>query len=265
MWIPADPNTYLDPIHGSPPPDWEREFANWRFCYGPGFIRLAQKVRPGLSGTQLIREMRPLVPLAIRLIPDDLKAAVPAVQPDDWDELPDDQIRRAINTQKMGFAKLILCVVSLQILQLVRTGKAGTGISIGNPPHDPEKTLGVLANFNDAGAFNAVKELKLQLAVYVMGGHDPKFWEEEVVKKPHIAQEFKNRAFQKHDEFLISFAKGDPVTMANLQLIKSWASAQFKGKVFGNIQPIYRDINRTKAASREQSQEIKPQPVKKPQ
>jgi hypothetical protein len=256
-WIPTDPNTYLDPIAGSPPADWEREFANWRFCYGPAFLRLAQNVRPGINGSNLIKELRPLVPLAVELIPLELKSAVHAVQPDDWSELPDDQIRRAINGKNMGFSKLILCIVSLQILQLVRTGKAGPGISIGAPPVDKDRTLEVLANFKDANAFNAVKELKLQLAVYVLGGHDPDFWDKEVIKKLHVAQEFKSRTFQKYDEFLQSFAKGEPVTFANLQLIHSWAAEKFKPKVFGQIQPILRDINRTKAAQRERVQEIK--------
>jgi hypothetical protein len=202
--------------------------------------------------------------MAVRLIPDDLKAAVPAVQPEDWTKLPDEQIRSAWNGHNMGFSKIILSVVSLQILQLVRIGKAGPGVSIDSPPVDPERTLEILLNFRDTGAFNAVKELKLQLAVYVLGGHDPRYWEDEVVTKPHVAQDFKSRTFQRHDEFLKSFAKGDPATKATLELISAWASQRFSPKVFGVIQPVYRDVNRTKAAQRERVKEISRPLVKKP-
>lgn len=254
-WIPDDPNDYLDAIHQPRPHGWEDDYAPWRHVYAPGFRRLSQTVWPNVNCAQLQQALRLLVPIAVALIPADLPIKVRNVQPSDWSSLPDEQIRDAWDRTNMLFAKVVLCAVSLQILHLIITGQAGSGITIDNLPADLTDVIETLRHLPDTG-FNAVRELKIQLATYRFASHDNKFWNDEVLNKPQVASDFRQFALQRHPPFLETFANGDLATIASLKAIKIWYHQRFPNRPLGEIMHWVPDPKRIKAARKETVHEI---------
>lgn len=257
-WIPHDPNEYLDAIHTTPPPDWETAYAGWRYSYAPGLKKLSRQIEPGINCTTLLKNLKPFVPLAIKLVPEDLTSACDTHQ-EDWKTLPSQQIRDVWNNRNMLFAKIVLTAITLEIWRLAKTGAAGKHVNLKTDEGSMVAALASLRALPDS-ASNVVKKLKVQLATSQFSAFDSDFWETEVVNKPDVAADFKAATLQHNTAFLKTFAKGNLVTIRTLRDIKAWHSTKSFERPLGVIAHKNGDDKRI-AAEREIAHEASPEEI----
>jgi hypothetical protein len=260
-WIPYDPDDFLEKAHFDPaygrPVDWQINYAPWRYCYAPGFRRIALTIIPGINCSMLQRGLAPFVSTAARLVPDSLKSQVSAVQPDDWTRLPPEQIRNAWSTENMGFAKIVLALIALQVLALVEAGATKRYATLENGVlADPDGLFQFLVNLNNFRTLNVFDKIKLHLATYSFTAHDEEFWNHDVLAKPNVVSDFRNYTGQFDQEFLSSFADGELVTIQTLISISAWTSNQFPNIALGRITYHHKDLQRVRAARKESVKDV---------
>lgn len=260
-WIPKDPNAYLHPIHlaagAALPVEWQNDYARWRHGYAPGFDHLVNSIFSGSSCSVFCRMAAPLEVVSARLIPDDLKALVRVNNPDDWDMLPDAQIRHVWNNNNVLFAKIVLSLTALQILVFVKNGKV-KGHKLGQrnkivtdtgAKFDANKLIEALESLSVPHEETVFPDINIHLAVYQFLSHDTDFWQ-RVIDDHNLVESFKNDTFQIGEKFLSTFKDGGLITIATSQLIKKWVDTHFKGTDLGALRYVHL-TKRSRAASQE--------------
>ncbi len=241
-WIPLEPDHYLDPVHFGTgydrPIDWQLDYAPWKYLYAPGFKELAMRALGVTTCAGLQKRARPFVPLAIMVVPPKLREAVKEVQPQDWTKLPDDQIRNAWDADNMGFAKVVLSLILLQVLIFQKQGLIGAKLNLNKSQlsdAEYERLRGELQNLRPAAGLNVFEEIKAHLATYAFLKHENKFWKTTVVDAEETARNFRSETFQFHMEFLPSFADGELATIETLVTIRDWLAKKFPDEDPGRI------------------------------
>jgi len=253
--IPENPDDYLDAINNPRSLDWESDYGHTRHLYVPAFHRLAQEIAPGISCPQLQKAIRPLIPVTELLIPDGLKARIHASQPDDWIDFSDDQIRDAWAPANMIFAKIVMCLVSLQVFYFVKSGALGDAAAVKKLTDSPIAFKAALDSVEEP-RINVLKNPNLQLATYRFSSHDPKHWNEDVFANEELRSSFRNETLQKKPAFAKSFAAGALATKSTLETIAKWHK-KILDKPLGEIMYDSPDLERIKAAQKERVREIK--------
>jgi hypothetical protein len=256
-WIPEHPNDFLEESHTRPtndrPVDWETNYAPWRYCYAPGFRRLARAAVPDSNCVDVQKALAPYVSIAVMLVPQTLKDSIATVQKNTWTKLPPDQIRHAWDTANMGFAKIVLALVALQVLCFAKANGLDGLDNEGNLK-DAEELFRQLVVAPNVGSPDVFKEVKIHLATYRFVQHDSAFWIREVVEHTTNADSFKEYTRFK-PKFLKSFAQGDLATIRSLRLIREWFERNFPNRALGRIGYVDTEDGRVKAASKEKVKE----------
>jgi|TARA_E500000305_G_scaffold108111_1_gene109737 hypothetical protein len=126
-WLSDDPDDYLHPQHLAPahfiPPDWQDDYGRWRHCYLPGVREEVAGCFTAINCALFIDMIKPLVDLAARLVPDEVKSQVAPNNPADWTMLPEPQIRRIWRNERTLFSNAFLLLTCLQIAVFIKAGK----------------------------------------------------------------------------------------------------------------------------------------------
>lgn len=230
-WLSENPDEYLHPEHHALgahiPVEWQNEYGRWRHLYMPGLREEVGKCFPGMNCTRFTAMVRPLVSLAIELVPAGLKSAIPQHNPDDWIMLTDAQIRRAWNNEPMLFANAFLVLISFQISVFIQSKKLNTlslslrneveGLADGNR----EQILSQLSACTTEYPHSHIYRLTMHLAAFQMASERGAMWR-NIRENEELRESFRRQTGQLKIETLAGLERGDLVSLLTAQRITKW-------------------------------------------
>ncbi|MEM9618636.1 MAG: hypothetical protein AAF936_11805 [Pseudomonadota bacterium] len=201
------------------PLDWESEFGGYPYFYAPG-ISLFARTELNLANKSAFRttaeKFRQKAPT---LVPRSLSDQIGPRQPDDWEKLGPNQIERLYGTKNLGFAKLVMGLIVVQLIA-----------------NDKKVKVNVFERF------------RFHAALFHFTDFDPKFFREEIIEKHDVMDEFKSSISQK-PKFIESFGGRSPATFRSINVINNWLKQKFPDKAQGAI--YAHDERKKKAAEKE--------------
>lgn len=281
-WVIDDPDEYLDPVlhAGSlrPPSDWHQDYARWRYCYAPGIQFHIRSFLGGLNCAAFTRIAAQLEAAAVRLIPEEIMAAVPPQQPDDWTGLPARQIERLWNAKNVLLSKVVICFILIDLAERLSAGalpgyrfdrklglfvvepapSAENGEDAPNTNLDIDDIVKKASALEDQSERSVFKALKVQLAAYHFVNHDADFWHQSVIANAELNRSFLSKTHQRA-AFLTSMADGELFTVATSRFMQEWLSKHFPSRVDG-IAYRYHEPPRVRAARKERTAPHIPKP-----
>ncbi len=230
-WLSEDPDDYLHPEHHALeariPVEWQNEYGRWRHLYMPGLREEVGKCFPGMNCTRFTAMVRPVISLAIELVPAALKTAIPQHNPDDWTMLTDAQIRRAWNNEPMLFANACLVLISFQISVFIQSERLSSlSLSAKNEVEgltdsNREKVLSQLCACTTEYPHAHIYRLTMHLAAFQMGSERSALWR-TIRENEKLWESFRNQTGQRKMETLMALEQGDLVSLLTAQRLTKW-------------------------------------------
>lgn len=217
----------------------------------PGYRKVVNEIYAGISCSGYLEETLDLRSIAVLLIPDELKMDVPPVQPDDWNILPVDQVRRIWSNRNSTFSKIVLALAVLQLAIMVKNGALKLIEGFRPTPRTLKRILADAEAAKVIGTDFIANRLKIHIAAYRFSHHRQDFWLDNVLSKPEVANNFANYTGQRDKKFLHSFASGHLVTLQTLRSIESWLSFNFNEHGLGEPAFMPRSHPRVRPARNE--------------
>lgn len=193
----------------------------------PGLREEVGKCFPGMNCARFIALVRPLVPLAVALVPNALKTAIPQHGPNDWTMLTDAQIRRAWNNEPMLFANALLVLISLQISVFVQGNKlkalslSARNEVVGLTDDNRDKLLTQLSACTIEYPNAHIFRLTMHLAAFQMASEREEMWR-RIREDEDLKESFRRQTGQLKAETLEGLERGELITLLTAQRITKW-------------------------------------------
>ncbi|ADM08772.1 hypothetical protein PB2503_03487 [Parvularcula bermudensis HTCC2503] len=213
--VPHQAGFFLDPeIKDMMPIAWQEEFAQYRFFYAPAYRDTARQLLGDLTVNSYVGEASSYRRQLAEFVPTQLKSEVPKVQYHDWETLGSDQIRSAMKETNLGFSKLVLAMILLQLMTEKRNDLRNT----------PDTT-------------NVFDKVKIHPALFIFQDFDADKFREIVIHDSHMFRELQ-QATQQRNTFFEDIAEGRPATYHTLEAIRNWLIGKHTDIAVGDIVPI---------------------------
>lgn len=207
--------------------EWQNEYGRWRHLYMPGLREEVGKCFPGMNCARFTAMVRPIVPLAIELVPVALKSAISQHNPKDWTKLTDAQIRRAWNNEPMLFANAFLVLISFQISVFVQSGKlSALSLSTDNEVEgltedNLEQVLTHLSACTTEYPNSHIFRLTMHLATFQVANERGALWR-KIQEDEDLLESFRKQTGQSKIETLQCLEKGNLISLLTAQRITKW-------------------------------------------
>lgn len=227
MPIPTDPMGLIDP----PNPNftdidgWEMEFARYQWFYVPGYRRLMND-----AGIYDISDVKSFIDQTLATVPARWKTAIPN---GDWNNLADNQIKRAVENKTLRLEKALLAIICLYLA--AKSNKATRALDI----------------------FDINQPITIRPAIFLLDGFNENFYLNNINTNVSIIELLRKASAQKKEQVFEYMAKGYSVTSRTAS-----KTCELLASIFPNTHPQW-DSKRVNFIDRRVRRDRKDKPLRK--